>query len=62
MANDRVVINGDQRENRIACIAQIVDQSGFGRPAKRYFFNDADGRNVAGRFRVGQSFVTPAST
>ena len=62
MANDRVVVNGDQRENGIACSAQIVDQSGFGRPAKRYFFNDADGRNVAGRFKSDNHLVTPAST
>lgn len=62
MANDRVIVNGDQRENQIACSAQIIDQSGFGRPAKRHFFNGADGRNVGGRFRSDNHPVKPAST
>jgi hypothetical protein len=62
MANDHVVVNGDERENQIACSAQIVDQLGLSRPAKRYFFDDADGRSVAGRFKSDNHPVKPTST
>ena len=51
MASDSSALNSDQRENRIACSAQIVDQLRFGGLEECGFFNGTDRCNVAGRFR-----------
>lgn len=53
MTDDCIGLNGDQRENCIACSAQIVDQVRFGEVAKRGFVNGADRPNLTGRFKSG---------
>ena len=50
VTGDDPFIHCDQREQCIATGAQIVDQPGFVPPAERDLFNDADRRNIAGRF------------
>ena len=61
MASDGFALNSDQRENGIACSAQIVDQVRFGGVEECGFLNGANGRNVAGRFKLDNHSVKPAS-
>ena len=51
MAGDSFALNSDQRENGIACSAQIVDQVRFGGLEECGLFNETDPYNVAWRFR-----------
>ena len=53
MASDSSALDGDQRENGIACSAQIVDQVRFGGLEECGLFNETDRRNVAWRFKIG---------